>query len=206
MSDLTEWVSLKEAAKILGAHPGTVRNWADQGGLPSQRTPGGHRRFRRADLERWALSHGAAHLSAAPRVQDTEALVLVQNALGRARIEIGDGHLIGLGWYRELQPDSRQKLSALGRQLMDALKRYLSAPAAEPDEAIQIGTSYGALIRQEGLTLAQAIRGFFTFNDFLFESMVQLAELNRTDKSDSIRRAYAFTREMLLALISVYED
>src|SRR4051794_2998670 len=37
------WVGLSEAAKILGAHPATVRSWADRGELPSQRTPGGHR-------------------------------------------------------------------------------------------------------------------------------------------------------------------
>lgn len=39
--ETTTWVSLSEAAKILGVHPATVRNWADQGHLPSQRTPGG---------------------------------------------------------------------------------------------------------------------------------------------------------------------
>lgn len=45
MSDSSEWVSLRQAADMLGVHPATVRNWADKGDIMSRRTPGGHRRF-----------------------------------------------------------------------------------------------------------------------------------------------------------------
>src|SRR5574341_214034 len=66
----SEWVSLGEAAAILGIHPTTVRHWADSGDLPSQRTPGGHRRFRRYDLEQWAnLRHNADRDLAPAEVQ-----------------------------------------------------------------------------------------------------------------------------------------
>src|SRR6266704_6861869 len=54
-----EWLTLRQAADMLGMHPATVRLWADRNELPSRRTGGGHRRFRRADIE--------AHLR-----QDTE--------------------------------------------------------------------------------------------------------------------------------------
>ena len=53
----SEWVSLRQAAQMLGVHPATVRAWADKGELPSRRTPGGHRRFRRADLLLQAEKH-----------------------------------------------------------------------------------------------------------------------------------------------------
>ena len=46
-----EWLSLREAADLLGMHPATVRLWADRNEIPSRRTSGGHRRFRRADVE-----------------------------------------------------------------------------------------------------------------------------------------------------------
>ena len=46
-----EWLSLREAAELLGMHPATVRLWADRNEIPSRRTSGGHRRFRRADIE-----------------------------------------------------------------------------------------------------------------------------------------------------------
>lgn len=45
-------LSVSEAARVLGVSPGTVRRWSNSGTLACVRTPSGHRRFRRADLER----------------------------------------------------------------------------------------------------------------------------------------------------------
>jgi len=39
-----------EAARILGASEASIKRWADRGLLPSQRTAGGHRRFRPEDV------------------------------------------------------------------------------------------------------------------------------------------------------------
>jgi len=47
----TEWLTLGQAAAFLGAAQSTVRKWADGGRVPAFYTPGGHRRFRRDDLE-----------------------------------------------------------------------------------------------------------------------------------------------------------
>lgn len=44
-------LSTAEACQILQVHPNTLRRWADQGSLPSVRTPGNLRRFRRDDVE-----------------------------------------------------------------------------------------------------------------------------------------------------------
>ena len=49
--DGREWLTLGQAAAFLGAAQSTVRKWADGGRLPAFYTPGGHRRFRRTDLE-----------------------------------------------------------------------------------------------------------------------------------------------------------
>jgi excisionase family DNA binding protein len=46
-----EWLTLGQAAAFLGAAQSTVRKWADGERLPTFYTPGGHRRFRRSDLE-----------------------------------------------------------------------------------------------------------------------------------------------------------
>ncbi|HSK15709.1 MAG TPA: response regulator [Gaiellaceae bacterium] len=48
-----EWLTLGQAAAYLGAAQSTVRKWADDGQLPAFYTPGGHRRFRRTDLDRF---------------------------------------------------------------------------------------------------------------------------------------------------------
>jgi excisionase family DNA binding protein len=46
-----EWLTLGQASKYLGVSESTVRKWADEGRLPAFSTPGGHRRFRRPDLD-----------------------------------------------------------------------------------------------------------------------------------------------------------
>ena len=43
-------LGVPEVAAILGVDEKSVRLWADTGRLPCWRTPGGHRRFRRADV------------------------------------------------------------------------------------------------------------------------------------------------------------
>ncbi len=42
---MDEWLSLSDAARLLGVHPSTVRLWSDKGVLPTHRTSGGHRRY-----------------------------------------------------------------------------------------------------------------------------------------------------------------
>src|SRR5471032_333091 len=47
----SEWLTLGQAAKFLGVAQSTIRKWSDQGRVPAFYTPGGHRRYRRTDLE-----------------------------------------------------------------------------------------------------------------------------------------------------------
>ena len=46
-----DWLTLGQAASFLGVAQSTIRKWSDDGKVPAFYTPGGHRRFRRADLE-----------------------------------------------------------------------------------------------------------------------------------------------------------
>jgi excisionase family DNA binding protein len=49
--DDSEWLTLGQAARYLGVAQSTIRKWSDQGRVPAFYTPGGHRRYRRSDLE-----------------------------------------------------------------------------------------------------------------------------------------------------------
>lgn len=44
-------LSPADAGRLVGVHPETIKRWADRGKLPSFLTPGGHRRFRRSDVD-----------------------------------------------------------------------------------------------------------------------------------------------------------
>jgi excisionase family DNA binding protein len=53
-----EWLTLGQAARFLGVAQSTIRKWSDQGRVPAFYTPGGHRRYRRADLEKFLERSG----------------------------------------------------------------------------------------------------------------------------------------------------
>ena len=54
----SEWLTLGLAARYLGVAQSTLRKWSDQGRVPAFYTPGGHRRYRRTDLEKFLERSG----------------------------------------------------------------------------------------------------------------------------------------------------
>ncbi len=48
-----EWLTLGQAAKYLGVAQSTMRKWTDSGRVSTFKTPGGHRRYRRSELDQF---------------------------------------------------------------------------------------------------------------------------------------------------------
>ena len=48
-----EWLTLGQAATYVGVAQSTMRKWTDSGRVSSFKTPGGHRRYRRSDLDQF---------------------------------------------------------------------------------------------------------------------------------------------------------
>jgi excisionase family DNA binding protein len=55
-----DWLTLGQAAKYLGVAQSTIRKWSDHGRVPAFYTPGGHRRYRRGDLDKFLENSGPA--------------------------------------------------------------------------------------------------------------------------------------------------
>jgi excisionase family DNA binding protein len=55
-----EWLTLGQAARFLGVAQSTIRKWSDGGQVPTFYTPGGHRRYRRSDLQTFLDRSGTA--------------------------------------------------------------------------------------------------------------------------------------------------
>ena len=66
--DDSEWLTLGQAARFLGVAQSTIRKWSDQGRVPAFYTPGGHRRYRRRDLEAFLDRSGPGGKSSGPLV------------------------------------------------------------------------------------------------------------------------------------------
>jgi excisionase family DNA binding protein len=63
-----EWLTLGQAAAYLGVAQSTVRKWSDGGRLAAFYTPGGHRRFRRSDLDAFLTGSRATPSRGTPLV------------------------------------------------------------------------------------------------------------------------------------------
>lgn len=199
VSSNDDWLNLSKAAELLGVHPSTLRAWADKEKLPSHRTPGGHRRFRRHDLEEWAQVQRSGPVPGPVRV--------VQATLGRARMEIGTGNLATQAWYTELSDAARREHREIGRELLALLQRYLAEPterASILDGARVLGERYYALGDSSGLPLTDSLRAFLYFRDFLFETVVEMMDAD--EQQENWREVYQltsrFTNEMLVALVA----
>jgi excisionase family DNA binding protein len=61
-----DWLTLGQAARYLGVAQSTIRKWSDQGRVPAFYTPGGHRRYRRGDLEAFLARSGPGRRQSGP--------------------------------------------------------------------------------------------------------------------------------------------
>ena len=113
-NDGADWLTLGQAAKYLGVAQSTIRKWSDQGRLPAFYTPGGHRRYRRRDLD--AFVSGSAN-SSGPRSRATPVVLIVDDdprirEFVRVNLEM-DGYVVreagsadeGLAALEEQAPD-----------------------------------------------------------------------------------------------------
>jgi excisionase family DNA binding protein len=200
-----EWLSLRAAADLLGMHPATVRLWADRNELPSRRTSGGHRRFRRADVE----AHLHHEVERRPR---PSAQLLVQSVLGRVRFAFTDGTLSAFSWYAHFNEAARDAYRSLGRRVLELLMRALTGATSDENlrvEALQIGKAYGSITRESRVPVADAVRAFLYFRSLVDESVLQLAQVQGGRDRDhqdipwaeSLYQVQALTNEILPALI-----
>jgi excisionase family DNA binding protein len=198
----TDWLNLSAAATLLGVHPSTLRAWADRGDVPTHRTPGQHRRFRRADIEQWVDSRRAAQL--------TPGQLIVENVLGRTRMQMAEGRLAAEPWYQHFDEVRRRELREAGRAQLRLLLAFLSdEQPAEPGAVPALGAAYERLGRESGLSLAETVTVFLYFRDFLYDSVVEVYQASgqraAREWAAMHRRIAAFTNSILLALIEAHE-
>lgn len=203
MADVSgdEWLSLSAASDLVGVHPATLRAWADRGHVASQRTAGGHRRFKKSDIEHWARE----------RREPTASIeMLLQNAMGRVRMTMEQADM---PWLMRLDAETRTAHRDLGRRMLKEIGSALD-PSADGMELIasaqRLGADYTRLSRDHGLTLVETVRTFMFFRDTIADSFVQLvSHLEKAAAPDWIamnRRLNEFSNAVLLGLIESYQQ
>jgi excisionase family DNA binding protein len=199
---MDEWLSLSKAAQQLGVHPSTVRAWADHGYLPSQRTQGGHRRFRRSDVEvrmhtRWE--------SPAP-----EASSVYANILQNTRVQISESNLETENWYRKMDDEAREQYRLSGRSLVQGLVSHLSSSIEGLEaEARSLGYEYASRGQRVGLTSVEAAHAFQFFRTAVMDAILVAYENADVHSpqiwTDLFRRMNTFSDLIILTLLDTYD-
>jgi excisionase family DNA binding protein len=156
-----EWLTLGEASRLLGVSAATIRRWSDAGRLPTFTTPGGHRRFARASLERMLPADRERRPELGPGG-------LTPARLSRAYRRGNPARTSGAGWLAALDPTDRERFRQLGQELARALVAHLDAADPEPrrhqlSEAAAAAAAYGRHGAVLGLSLSDVVEGFLAF-------------------------------------------
>jgi excisionase family DNA binding protein len=187
------WLTLGEAAESLGVDASTLRAWADAGDVRFFRTPGGHRRFDREDLDRLARSTDSRPVKPSPR----RAVA----APGSAR-----EWLAARPWFTAIPDSSRARVRGYCAELMQVVGAYLDGRRARPRHraaARRAGVSLGREVAGWGLTPGQSAEVFVYFKRHVTEALASM-HAEEAARVQCLRDADAFLGDVLQAVMEAY--
>lgn len=197
-----DWLSLSNAAKLLGVHPSTVRLWSDKGTIPVHKTQGGHRRYKRSEIILWAESNSKS------REDAIEPEGMMNEVVKNVRMQISEGRLQEESWYQKLDEDARVQYRMSARSLFQGLMTYMSTNGKEAEtEAYAIGYEYASRARRYSLSYVDAARAFLFFRDTLVESVIKVygeAKVPAKRATEMYTKIHTFTDEILISLLETY--
>jgi excisionase family DNA binding protein len=129
----SDWLTLGQAAKYLGVAQSTIRKWSDGGRLLAFYTPGGHRRYRRSDLDAFLAQSGGA---GAPRTREGRRLILIVDDDDRLR-EFVRVNLEMEGYSVREAADAEQGLAALEEEPPDLILLDVMMPKVDGWEMLR---------------------------------------------------------------------
>lgn len=197
------WVGVRDACRILGVHEATLRRWSDRGLVPFFRTPGGHRRYRRAELASF-LAQRQTGLAGWPFER------LARETLWGTRREL-EGRLPAEAWrgrYRSREGALRES----GRELLGLLIHHVAREDDEGrhlDRARAIMARYGREALEVGLSVVETARAVQVFRQAILQAVVHA--MHRPVSGDPegwrvLRRAGAFFDDLLLSALQGYVE
>jgi excisionase family DNA binding protein len=139
-----EWLTLGQAAKYLGVAQSTMRKWSDLGRVSAFYTPGGHRRYRRSDLDQFLDRSGPTSTTSS---STRGPLVLIVDDDERLR-EYVRVNLEAEGYVVREAGSAEEALSALGQESPDLILLDVMMPQVDGWETlrrIQEHTGVGAI-------------------------------------------------------------
>lgn len=163
----SQLLSIRAASQSLGVSEATLRQWTDEGKIKAFVTPGGHRRYGRAELKKFMDSHSKM-LGLRDLVAEIEGAPGTHPELFRAAMT---------RWYDKMNLESRERLSLLGRRMMAVVVDYISEPGRREEilrDARECGRVFGELLSSLGLTLTDSVEAFMSHRDPLISAATHM--------------------------------
>lgn len=187
------WLSLGPASQLLGVDPDTLRRWADDGRVAAWTTPGGHRRFDRAALERLAADRGGVGAVRSLSTLGASPARMTRVYRRHYAADTGAAHGPQKTGGVVAAHDEREAYRRDGRQLIEQLIAFLDAGPGDTRmrarleaEASAVVDDQAARLARSGASLTEAVARFIVARQpFLSE----LSQLGRRRSLDSARLA-----------------
>ncbi len=162
----SQWLSLRDACRLLDVSNTTLRQWADNGYLRVYRTPGGHRRFLRDDVESFT--------NAPEKAQEQGREDAIEgSALRRIRRSLGRNDVLQQPWYQSIEEEGKVRMRLFGRRLLSLLLQEAGSRRRRQElleEAHLLGREYGTEMSERGVTLKDTIEAFVFFRTMVLDS------------------------------------
>jgi excisionase family DNA binding protein len=196
-----DWVTLGEASRMLGIAPATLRRWSDAGRVRAFTTPGGHRRYRRAALER--LIPGERHDRPSVVQSGLTTSRVVRAYREEVRVAVRDNP-----WLTRLDATQHDWFRQHGHRLTGALLGYLDADqpvVAEHQlgEATAEAAAFGRLAVGLDLSLRQTVEAFLHFRRPFLRQLTLVARQRGFDTEATVELMEAAETVMDRLLIAV---
>ncbi len=165
-NDKSRWLSLRDACRLLDVSQTTLRQWADGGHLRVYRTPGGHRRFLREDVDAFTGS----------KVEPGESNgqeELEDSALRRIRRRLHQLTVSNQTWHSSMDEESRFRMRLFGRRLLTLLAQDPSNRPRRHEaltEAYLLGRQYGGEMADTEVGLKDTVEAFIFFRKMVLDS------------------------------------
>lgn len=162
-------VSISEASHALGVSEAALRQWTDEGKIKAFITPGGHRRYSRAELKKFSGSQ--------PKMLGIKDLVFELEDTTQTHRELARTSLSTTSWYGQLNEKSQETLAYQGRFLLNLIIKYVTEPAKREETVQQtrnIGREMGELLALLGLPLTDSVEAFIVHRDPIMNAATHL--------------------------------
>ena len=191
-------ISISEASQILGVSEATLRQWTDEGKIRAFITPGGHRRYSRAEIRQF--------MGLQQRVHGIKDLVAELEGAATLHHEIALTNFSNTAWYGRLSKESQKRLAQYGRQLLNLVISYITEPSKR-EETIKLvhntGSDFGEELAKQGLSLVDSLEAFILHRDPVVNSVTHLLKRREALNERAVEAIPLVTHIMDEALVSL---